>query len=93
MKRCVKIKITGKVQGVGYRAFAQKYAHDLKVEGTIQNAEDGSVVINASGPAENLDKLIDHLYKGTSKSVVSDLTVEPLINEKDFRGVFRIIGD
>jgi acylphosphatase len=93
MKRCVKIKVMGKVQGVAYRAFAQKHAHDLNVEGTIQNADDGSVVILACGPSENLDKLIDHLYKGTSKSVVVELTVEPLINEKDFRGVFRIIGE
>ena len=93
MKRCLKIQVSGKVQGVGYRAFAQKHAQSLSIEGTIQNAEDGSVVIYASGQGPNLDKFIDALYQGTSACKVKELIAEPLLHEKDFRGVFRIIGD
>ena len=92
MKRCVKITITGKVQNVSYRAFTQKKAMALGIEGTVQNAENGSVIIYACGPAEKLDQLIDYLYEGTPETQIKELTVEPFINEKDFRSVFRIIG-
>lgn len=91
MRKCLKIQVSGKVQGVAYRSTAQKNAQILGIEGTIQNAEDGSVMIFACGSSEKLDKFIDTLYLGTTTSQISDLIVEPFINEKNFRGVFRII--
>ncbi|MCK4265435.1 acylphosphatase [Candidatus Babeliales bacterium] len=93
MKQCLKIIVTGKVQEVGYRDFVKKNAEDNFIEGTVQNLEDSSILIYACGLSDNLDNLIDCLYKGTSKSKVQDLSIEPFVNEKDFRGVFRIIGD
>ena len=94
MKQCVKIKVLGKVQGVSYRKFVQTHAQKLEIEGTIQNQEDQNiVVINACGSSDKLDELIDFLYEGTSKSEVEDVQVEPLIVKKEFRGVFRIIGN
>ena len=93
MKKCLKIRICGKVQGVAMRAYTKKSADSLKIEGSVQNADDGSVVIYACGLAANLEKLLDILYKGTSESKIEDLSAEPFVNEKDFRGVFRIIGD
>jgi acylphosphatase len=94
MKQCVKIKVTGKVQGASYRKFVQKHALRLEIEGTIQNLDDEqSTVIHACGSSDQLDELIDLLYTGTPESKVQDVIVEPLISEKNFRGVFRIIGD
>ena len=94
MKQCVKITVSGKVQGVSYRKFVQKNAHTLEIEGTVQNIEDDqSVVIQACGPSNKLDEFIDLLYTGTSDSKIQDVIVEPLVSEKNFRGVFRIIGD
>lgn len=93
MRRCVKIKVIGKVQGVSYRHFAQKNASKLGIEGTIQNLEDRkSVLIFACGISDKLDDFIDELYKGTPKSKIEDLITEPLMQEKSFRGIFRIIG-
>jgi acylphosphatase len=91
MRRCLKIKVIGKVQGVFYRDFVQKSASTLGIEGTVQN-EENSVLIFACGDAERLDSLIDELYKGSPKSKVENVLVEPLQQLKDFRGVFRIIG-
>lgn len=93
VKQCIKIRVQGKVQDSSYRTFTQKHAQKLGIEGTIQNGENGSVVIYASGSSDHLDKLIDYLYKGTAQSQIDDLTVEPLVSEKNFRGVFRIIGE
>jgi acylphosphatase len=93
VKQCLKIRIFGTVQGVGYREFIKKKASKLKVEGTIQNEHDKSVTVFVCGLSEDLDKIIDALYQGIPQSKVEDIKVEPLINKKDFRGVFRIIGN
>jgi len=92
MRRCLKATVFGKVQGVSYRAFVQKHAQILGIEGTIQNDEHGNVIIYACGRSEKLDNLIDLLYKGPSHASVQDVLVEPFMSEKDFRGVFRVIG-
>ena len=93
MKKCLKITVTGTVTGVGYREYVKKHARSLEIEGTAQNSDDDQrVVIYARGDADNLEKFLDHLYKGTPKSKVEDVLAEPFTNERDFRGVFRVIG-
>jgi len=92
VRRCLKIKVLGKVQGVNYRSFIHNHATTLGIEGTIQNAEDKSVILCVCGTADKLDDLIDFLYKGSDHSKVEDVVVEPLMQEKQFRGVFRVIG-
>ena len=92
MRQCLKIIVMGKVQDVGFRHYVQKEAEKLNVEGTVHNADNGSVHILACGNSEKLDDLIDIIYKGTSKAKVENVSTEPLTQVKDFRGVFRIIG-
>lgn len=92
MRKCLKVTVHGKMQDSVYRAFVQKHAHNLGIEGTIQHMEDGVVVMYACGASDKLDSLIDQLYKGASASRIEDVVIEPYMNEKDFRGVFRIIG-
>jgi acylphosphatase len=92
MRKCLKVTVQGKVQDVSYRAFVQKHAQILGIEGTVKNVEDGSVVIYACGTSDKLDGFIDQLYKGPSAARVEDVIIEPFVNEKDFRGVFRVIG-
>ena len=92
MRRCVSIKVTGKVQKVFYRVFTQKQATKLEVEGTIQNLDDGAVLILACAVSDKLDDFIDVLYEGSDESKVENVIVEPLVKEHDFRGVFRVIG-
>ena len=92
MKRCLKIKVLGKVQNVLYRQFVRKNAEKLALAGTVQNDPDGSVLILVCGVSDKLDDLIDLLYKGSTKSKVENVVVEPLSEQRDFRGVFRVIG-
>ncbi len=56
--------IAGRVQGVGYRAFAQKAARDLGVTGWARNLPDGNVEVHANGTAEQLDALEARLHQG-----------------------------
>ncbi len=91
-KQCLKITVSGDVQSVGYRAYVKKQAEKLLIEGTAQNAEGGEVIIFACSSTETLDSFIDVLYKGPKEANVANVEAEPLLQQKDFRGVFRVIG-
>ena len=93
MKKSLKITVHGKVQGVGYREFVKKCATKLAIEGTAQNVEPGAVLIYASGPSEILEDLIDSLYQGTPTSSIKEIFYESFSGDKDFHGVFRVIGE
>ena len=56
--------IRGRVQGVGYRYFAQRAAADLSVTGYTRNLDDGRVEVYAVGTAEQLSELAGRLWKG-----------------------------
>ena len=92
MKRCSRIIVRGKVQSVFYRDHVKKNAEKYDIEGTVQNSDDGIVVINACGKTEDFENFIDALYQGPPKADVETVVEEPLGNAKNFRGVFRIIG-
>ncbi len=91
-KQCLKITVSGTVHGVGYREYVKKQAEKLAIEGTAQNLEGGVVIIFACSSTETLDSFIDLLYDGPAEANVANVVAEPMINEKDFRGVFRVIG-
>lgn len=47
-------QIFGRVQGVGYRYFAQRLGQDLQLRGWVKNLADGSVAVAALGPQPRL---------------------------------------
>jgi acylphosphatase len=56
--------VRGRVQGVGYRAFAQRSAHALGLTGYARNLDDGRVEVYAAGPSEKLAELTPLLHRG-----------------------------
>lgn len=56
--------IRGRVQGVGYRYFAQRAATDLEVTGFTRNLDDGRVEVYAVGTTQQLSELAGRLWKG-----------------------------
>lgn len=56
--------VSGRVQGVGYRAFTQRAAHELGVTGWARNLDDGSVEVHANGSAGRLDEFEGRLRQG-----------------------------
>jgi acylphosphatase len=93
MKRSLRITVGGKVQNVGLRERIKNVAEELRVEGTAENADDGSVLIYVSGESEKLDSLIDAIYEGTQQSSIEFVDVESNTTPRNFRGVFRVIGE
>ncbi len=60
----VTVHVTGDVQGVGYRFFAQSRAQRLGLRGYTQNQRDGSVLVIAEGDRGALTKLLTQLREG-----------------------------
>jgi acylphosphatase len=56
--------VRGRVQGVGYRWFAQNSASLLNLSGYARNLDDGRVEIYAIGPEDKLNEMAAMLYRG-----------------------------
>ncbi len=56
--------IRGRVQGVGFRYFAQREATALDLVGYARNLDDGRVEVYAAGPEARLDELAGRLHCG-----------------------------
>jgi len=56
--------VSGRVQGVGFRYFAQRRADELGLSGWARNLDDGRVEVYAMGPAERLSDLAAALHMG-----------------------------
>ena len=77
--------VSGRVQGVGYRASARMHALRLGLCGHALNRPDGSVEVLASGAAEALDALQRWLQRGPPTARVEAVRREEL-PERELRG-------
>jgi len=93
MKRWVKIVVFGTVSGVGYCEHVKSYAEKCGIEGTVQHDQPGSVVIHAVGTGDALDNFLDGVYQGSPDSLVNELAVQIVPAGRDYRGVFRVVGE
>ncbi len=81
-------RITGKVQGVGYRYFTQCTARELGLVGWVKNMPDGSVEAWAKGPAPVMATFHQELSFGPYNAQVADVEiteVDPSQNYSEFR--------
>ncbi|MCK5889351.1 MAG: acylphosphatase [Methylococcales bacterium] len=68
--------ISGRVQGVYFRAFTQKQAIKRDITGFVCNKNDGSVEVLAQANEAILDDFIKACYKGSILSKVDHITVK-----------------
>ena len=78
---CKRSFVSGRVQGVFYRASAAQRARELGVDGYARNLPDGRVEVVACGPAGAVDEMTSWLRTGSSASKVTDVQVETLAGE------------
>lgn len=83
--------IEGRVQGVGYRYFAQQAALRLGVRGWVRNLPDGRVEALAEASAEALDGWVAELRAGPPSSQVTHVEQEPRPATQSLER-FRITG-
>lgn len=72
----MKIIVTGRVQGVGFRYFVYKLALKLDVKGTVRNLDDGRVEIVCL--TDDLEQFLMAIKKGNGFSRVDELHIEPM---------------
>lgn len=87
------IKVSGRVQGVGYRKFAKVKADKLALCGSTQNLPDGSVEIFACGDSGSLEQFLQALRLGPSRAQVQEVRSEPCALRQEWleSSEFRIL--
>jgi acylphosphatase len=79
----LQIVVSGKVQGVGYRYFAQMKAVQFGITGWVKNRSDGAVEMVTTGTKENLDLFIEEIRRGNPFSTVDQIEIKEIsIGEK-----------
>ena len=76
MREEIKCIISGRVQMVMYRDFAQRKARSIGIVGTVENLDDGTVEVIAQGTPDELKQYIEKLNEGSILSKVQDVAVE-----------------
>lgn len=69
------LTITGRVQGVGYRYYMQRKAHELGVTGWVRNRRDGSVEAMVQGSADAVESLVAWARRGPDSAAVSAVKI------------------
>lgn len=67
--------ITGRVQGVGYRASFEAQARSLKLAGWVRNRADGSVEAMVRGDTQALDAIVAWAKRGPALARVDEVKV------------------
>ena len=91
MYKCVRIVVCQVSKKDFLREVVQKNARALSIEGYAQFELSGGAKIVAYGHKENVDSFVDVVYREADVYGASDIEVEALSKDKDFRGVFRVI--
>lgn len=71
------IRVIGRVQGVFFRASAQRKALDLGLTGWVRNEEEGSVSAEVEGAKENLAAFLDWCRRGPPHARVEKVASQP----------------
>jgi len=91
-KKRLKVLVSGRVQGVFYRAFVLQRALSLNLKGKVRNLENGKVEVIVEGREENLKKLIFDLKKGSPLARVEKIDLKWGRPRGEFKN-FEIVRD
>ncbi|HEX5951236.1 MAG TPA: acylphosphatase [Actinomycetota bacterium] len=85
MKR-VRVVVTGRVQGVFFRATCAREARDLGLAGSVRNLPDGRVEAIFEGPEADVDRMVGWCRLGPEYARVDavEITPEPPAGERGF---------
>jgi acylphosphatase len=82
----VDVRVTGRVQGVAFRAYAEQEAARLGVTGWVRNEPDGSVAVHAEGTPDAVDAMVAWCQRGPTSARVEHVAVRegPLTGARGF---------
>lgn len=76
MKSAIHCLVSGRVQGVCYRAYTQREARRLGITGWVRNLPDGRVELKASGPPAALEEFRQWLHRGPPQALVHEVIAD-----------------
>lgn len=76
------VYVSGKVQGVYFRATTRDTAREHGVDGWVRNLEDGRVEAVFEGPESDVESMVEFCHEGSSAARVDDVEV----SEEEPRG-------
>jgi len=85
--------VSGRVQGVGFRFFAEHTASSLGIGGYVRNLSDGRVEVYAIATAEQMDVLREALRRGPRMAVVQRVDEERAEILREYAHTFSVEGD
>ncbi|MDH2239654.1 acylphosphatase [Pigmentiphaga sp. GD03639] len=80
----VLVRVTGRVQGVGYRLATVRRAHLVGVGGWVRNNDDGSVEALVQGTPDQVDQMLEWMRQGPPQARVDDLASERQFIDRRF---------
>ncbi|MCR4376663.1 MAG: acylphosphatase [Rhodospirillales bacterium] len=89
--KSVRALISGRVQGVWYRAWTAGEADKLGLTGWVRNCADGTVEALFCGPAEKVDVMLARCRKGPPLARVDAVAIEPA-EAPDRAGFHKLSG-
>ena len=89
-QRHVHLIITGRVQGVWFRASTREAADNLGIKGWVKNLPDLSVEVEAAGEPADVEQFIQWCYKGPPGARVTAIDIKELEPVNDLQG-FKIL--
>ena len=69
----IRVQVSGRVQGVYYRASTEEQARVIGVTGWVRNLDNGDVEFEAQGTPEQLERLLQWARRGPARARVDDL--------------------
>ncbi|WND01582.1 acylphosphatase [Temperatibacter marinus] len=76
MNKSVRVWISGKVQGVGYREWAKKEADKLGLHGWVRNRKSGMIESLLYGRSLDVDTLLELYEEGPEEAEVTEVDVD-----------------
>ncbi|MGR3322668.1 MAG: acylphosphatase [Pseudooceanicola sp.] len=75
--QCQSVRVTGRVQGVAFRAWTQGQAQSLGLTGWVRNKGDGSVEALICGEKNPVEEMITAFWQGPGAAEVRDVQASP----------------
>lgn len=76
----IRVMITGRVQGVGFRASCQRQAVALGLTGWVRNCWNGAVEAVFEGPADSVDRMVTWCRHGPPMAEVEGVSVTEVVD-------------
>jgi acylphosphatase len=77
-----RVRVSGRVQGVFFRAWTRDEARSLGVSGWVRNCSDGSVEAHLEGTEAAVRQMVDRLHDGPSQARVDQVNVNEAATEE-----------